>query len=98
MFVEQIIKDSREIAYSSFEVQKCLITCPVLLGGVEVPPLAGAALVTDHDVAGPQRVVAVLIRAIAVPARCLIVKPANKSLVIKVVTMLAGCNNQVLFY
>ena len=40
-----------------------------------MPPLAGAALVPDHDVSGPQDVVAVLVRAVAVPASGLIVKP-----------------------
>ena len=40
-----------------------------------MPPLAGASLVPDHDVSGPQDVVAVLVRAVAVPASGLIVKP-----------------------
>ena len=40
-----------------------------------MPPLAGASLVPDHDVSGPQDVVAVFVRAVAVPASGLIVKP-----------------------
>ena len=43
-----------------------------------MPPLAGAALVPDHDVSGPQDVVAVLVGAVAVPAGGLVVKPANQ--------------------
>ncbi len=66
----------------TYETLKVVITCSVLLGGIEVPPLAGAALVSDHDVAGPQRVVAVLVRAVAVPACSLIIKPTNNDVTI----------------
>ena len=43
--------------------------------GEEVPPLAGAAIVPDHDVPGPEDVVTVLVGAVAVPTGGPVVKP-----------------------
>jgi len=46
--------------------------------GVEMPPFAVAPFVSDHQIAAPKHVVAVLVNATAMPTRLSVIKDPKK--------------------